>query len=55
VVSEEGFNLKIDSVGVQSPHMDSKSENPPERWKRFRQQVELMFSGPLATKKEEEK
>jgi len=35
--------------------MDSKSENPPERWKRFGQHVELMFSGPLATKKEEEK
>ena len=35
--------------------MDWDAENLPERWKRFRQHVELMFSGPLAAKKEEEK
>ncbi|KAK2560683.1 hypothetical protein P5673_016445 [Acropora cervicornis] len=45
----------MDLVGVQSPQKDWESENLPERWKRFREHVELMFSGPLATKKEEEK
>ena len=35
--------------------MDWESENLPECWKCFEQHVELMFSGPLATKKEEEK
>lgn len=44
----------MDLVGVQSPQMDWESENLPERWKRFRH-VELMFSGPFANKKEEEK
>ena len=45
----------MDLTGVQSPQMDWDDENLPERWKRFRQHVELMFSGPLAAKKEEEK
>ena len=31
-----------------------ESEKLPERWKRFRQHVELRFSGPLATKKEKD-
>ena len=35
--------------------MDWGSENLLERWKHFRQHIELMFSGLLATKKEEEK
>jgi len=52
---KKDLTSRMDSVGVQSRHMDSKSENPPERCKRFRQHVELMFSGPLVTKKEEEK
>ena len=46
---------RMDLTGVQSPQMDWDAENLPERWKRFRQHVELMFSGPLAAKKEEEK
>ena len=45
----------MDLTGGQSPQMDWDAENLPERWKRFRQHVELMFSGPLAAKKEEEK
>ena len=49
------FTSTMDLVDVQNPEMVSKSENLTERWKRFRQHVELMFSGPLATKKEEEK
>ena len=45
----------MDLTGVQSPQMDWDAENLSKRWKRFRQHVELMFSGPLAVKKEEEK
>jgi len=44
----------MDLAGVQSPQMDWESENLPECWKHFRQNVELMFSGPLTSKKEEE-
>ena len=42
---------RMDFTGVQSPQMDWDAENLPERWKRFRQHLELMFSGPLAAKK----
>ena len=42
-------------AGLKCPRMDWETENLPERWKRFRQHVELMFSGPLIAKKEEEK
>ena len=45
----------MELTGVQSPQMDWDTDNLSERWKRFRQHVELMFSGPLAAKKEEEK
>ena len=45
----------MELTGVQSPQMDWDADNLSERWKRFRQHVELMFSGPLAAKKEEEK
>ena len=45
----------MDVAGLQCPQMDWEAENLPERWKRFRQHVELMFSGPLSSKKEEEK
>ena len=45
----------MELTGVQSPQMDWNAENLPERWERFRQHVELMFSDPLAAKKEEEK
>ena len=45
----------MDLTGVQSPQTDWEAENLPERWKRFRQHEELLFSGPLAAKKEEEK
>ena len=41
----------MDLAGVQFPQMDWEAENLPERWTRFR--VELMFSGPLSSKKEE--
>ena len=46
---------RMDLIGVQSPQMDWDTENLPEHWKRFRQHVKLMFNGPLAAKKEEEK
>ena len=45
----------MDLTGLQSPQMDWEVGNLPERWKHFRQHVELMFSGPLAAKKEDEK
>ena len=44
-----------DLARVRSPQLDLESENLPERWKRFRQHVELMFSVSLASKNEEEK
>ena len=42
---------RMELTGVQSPQMDWDAENLSERWKRFRQHVELMFSGPLAARK----
>ena len=37
------------------PRMDWDSSNLPDAWRKFRQHVELMFSGPLSAKREEEK
>jgi len=45
----------MDLTGVQSPQMDWEAKNLPGCWKHFQQHMELMFSGPLAAKKEEEK
>ena len=45
----------MDLVGVQCPQMDWEAENLPERWRRFQQHVELIFNGPLSSKKEEKK
>ena len=41
--------------GVPMPKMDWDSSNLPDAWKKFRQHVELMFSGPLSAKGEEVK
>ena len=38
---------RMDLTGVQSPQVDWDAENLTEHWKRFRQHVELMFSGAL--------
>ncbi|KAL6455152.1 hypothetical protein MHYP_G00364050 [Metynnis hypsauchen] len=46
---------KMDSTGIPTPRMDWDSSNLPDAWRKFRQHVELMFSGPLASKKEEER
>lgn len=35
--------------------MDWDSSNLPDAWRKFRQHVQLMFSGPLHAKDEEEK
>ena len=35
--------------------MNWDSSNLPDAWKKFRQHAELMFSGPLNEKSEEEK
>ncbi|KAL6471840.1 hypothetical protein MHYP_G00204900 [Metynnis hypsauchen] len=45
----------MDSTGIPTPRMDWDSSNLPDAWRKFRQHVELMFSGPLASKKEEER
>lgn len=37
------------------PQMDWDCSNLPQAWKKFRQHVELMFSGPLREKTEPEK
>ena len=40
---------------MPSPKINWDSPNLPGEWKRFRQHVDLMFSGPLSSKKEEER
>ncbi|KAJ8351148.1 hypothetical protein SKAU_G00226240 [Synaphobranchus kaupii] len=45
----------MDTAGVPSPKIDWDSPNLPGEWKKFKQHVQLMFSGPLTGKGEEEK
>ncbi|KAL0194540.1 hypothetical protein M9458_008112, partial [Cirrhinus mrigala] len=45
----------METYGIQAPRMDWTSANLPEAWRRFKQQAELMFSGPLQEKRETEK
>ena len=45
----------MENAGVPTPRMDWDSSNLPDAWRKFRQHVELMFSGPLSAKEEEEK
>lgn len=45
----------MDTSGVPSPRMDWDAKNLPEAWRKFKQHVELMFSGPLKRKGEDEK
>ena len=45
----------MDLAGVQCPCMNWEASDLQEQWRRFRQYVELMFSGPLKAKAEEEK
>ena len=45
----------MDFASVHAPHMNWDSSNLPDAWKKFRQHAELMFSGPLNEKSEEEK
>ncbi|KAL6462444.1 hypothetical protein MHYP_G00288660 [Metynnis hypsauchen] len=45
----------MDSTGIPTPRMDWDSSNLPDAWRKFCQHVELMFSGPLASKKEGER
>ena len=45
----------MDTYGVPAPSMNWDSPNLPEAWRRFKQHAELMFSGPLRGKTEEEK
>ena len=41
--------------GIKCPVMQWDGDNPKENWRRFKQHVELMFTGPLKSKTEEEK
>ncbi|CAB4015771.1 Hypothetical predicted protein [Paramuricea clavata] len=41
--------------GIELPVMQWDGENLKENWRRFKQHVELMFSGPLRSKNEAEK
>ena len=45
----------MDFASVHAPHMNWDSSNLPDASKKFRQHAELMFSGPLNGKSEEEK
>ena len=45
----------MDFASVHAHHMNWDSSNLPDTWKKFRQHAELMFSGPLNEKSEEEK
>lgn len=45
----------MDSFGVPAPKMDWESANLPEAWRRFKQHAELIFSGPLREKREQDK
>jgi hypothetical protein len=41
--------------GIELPVMQWDGENLKENWRRFKQHVELMFSGPLRSRNEAEK
>ncbi|KAJ8332653.1 hypothetical protein SKAU_G00424420 [Synaphobranchus kaupii] len=45
----------MENTGVPTPRMDWDSSNVPDAWRKFRQHIELMFSGPLRAKEEEGK
>ena len=40
---------------IECPQMHSDGDNLKENWRRFKQHVELMFSGPLKSRQEAEK
>ena len=41
--------------GIECPVMQWDGDNPKENWRRFKQHVELMFTGPLKSRTEQEK
>ena len=45
----------MDLSGIPNPSIDWNSSNLPEQWEQFQTHVELIFSGPLKAKSEEEK
>lgn len=45
----------MDIAGVPSPKINWDSSNLPGEWKKFRQHVQLMFTGPLRSKNQAEK
>jgi len=47
--------IKMALSGIETPVMQWNSDNTKEEWRRFKQHVELMFSGPLKPRSEAEK
>ena len=45
----------MEMYGVSIPKMDWDSTNLPQAWDKFKIHAELIFSGPLKAKSEEEK
>ena len=45
----------MELCGIPPPTIDWSSSNLPESWKKFEQHVNLIFTGPLKEKAEEEK
>lgn len=46
---------EMETFDVLTPRMDWESSNLPDAWRRFKQHIDLMFTGPLNKKSEEEK
>ena len=45
----------MDLAGITPPSFNWDDTNLPEQWQKFKRHVELVFSGPLKSKTEEEK
>ena len=45
----------MELTGIKPPAMAWDATNLPEQWEKFKRHVELMFTGPLKGKSEEEK
>ena len=43
-------SVVMELAGTSEPSMDWNGINLPETWKKFKQHVELMFTGPLSEK-----
>ena len=55
MVSEVKAKTTMALSGIECPQMHWDGDNLKENWRRFKQHVELMFSGPLKSRQEAEK